>query len=392
MKIRSTNIWLGSIGALTLAIVSGLVLTAHTAAFRITMMVSVAAALLNLLAIPFFLVGLKRFKVELQQTYVILCVGIGVFGLAQVQLPLVNLYSWDLWINDGGIAIPYLLGVILIFWSMRRLSQLLAIKTIWRSASFALLITIIVSLLAALLPHIKVATDELSYHIALALSIWNSVFITFATIVAFKVRGKIGVTYAHSVNWLSSALAVLSFAGWHYTITQLTLTSGDWYYDYSYPIVPFVIGAFLFVIAGSAFDAIDTQQDPLNPVATPRDITSMPTSAPIIEELPITPSSSVLSPAQELDIVLYVANLVSNPSDIDLIIGDVHRIKSRVARGELPTPEDQKVLDHAYNRLEEYLLHQDALRVFTKDELQERIENRFRLDSAVKTTLWQKPQ
>jgi hypothetical protein len=98
---------------------------------------------------------------------------------------------------------------------------------------------------------------------------------------------------------------------------------------------------------------------------------------------------TILTPLQELDIVLYVANLVSNPTDIDIVLDDVRTITSRLQPGQAPTAQDIVVLDKVYSRLEDYLLHQDALRVFTVEELRGRIAKRFSLSGTIRTTLWQ---
>ena len=103
MRQRTTVVWLGSLLALIVAGISGLVLTDQTAIFRVSMGLSVAAALLNLFAIPFFLVGVRRFKVELRKAYTVLCIGIGIFGLAQVQLPFINFYNSQIRQFAGGL-------------------------------------------------------------------------------------------------------------------------------------------------------------------------------------------------------------------------------------------------------------------------------------------------
>lgn len=373
MKQREIIVWIGSISALILGAVSGLILTNQTAITRVSMIFSVAAMLLSLFAVPFFLTGLKRFKKELQRTYLVLCVGVAAFGFAQIQLPIINLFNIAFWVNSGAIALPYLIGVICIFWSMKELSRLLAIKSVWRSGTLAFIVTVLLSAGAALLPHVAISIDELSYHIALALSIWNSVFITFATVLAFRVRNKIGVAYTTSLNWLSGALAVLSFAGWHYTVVQLLFTVGDWYYDYSIALIPFIFGGLALVMAGFSFGSIDTIVEEKNTAPTPT---------------PVHPSPAILSPAQELDVIVYVTNLVSNPEDIDILIDKVHSITSKLSPGATPSPEDQKTLDSIYVRLEDYLVHQDPLRVFTREELHARIAKRFGFSDSVKTTLW----
>jgi len=376
MKNHTFIMWLGSLSAVVIAIVIGLLFPTNFASVNSSITLTVMAMLLSLFAIPFFLTGLRRFRVELRRAYLILCVGIGAFGLAQIQLPLINIFSIDVWVDSGGIAIPYLVGVVGFFWSMRILSQLLGIKSKWRSVTLAILVSVLLSLGAVFLPHVVVNVDEISYHIALGLSILNSVFMTFAAILAYSVRKKIGLSYAKAMDWLFRALAVLSFAGWQYAVVELTMNTGDWYYDYSIPTVPFIIGSLFLVIAGRTFGAIET--------------TIVPSQVSGRTSQPNNRVTVILTPQQELDIVLYVANLVSNPTDIDLVLDRVRDITSRLQPGQPLSGSDREQLKRVYKELEDYLLHQDPLRVFTQQELRERISSRFGFTGPIRTTLWDK--
>lgn len=372
MKPHAAFVWIGLASGCALGILSGFMLGGETTAVRITMVLSVTAAVLNLLAIPFFLNGLKYFKSGLKQACITLCIGIGLFGLAQVQLPLISLFEWGFWINSGGLAIPYLLGVIGIFLGIRLFARLLSIKSLLSSSLLALFVTIIVSVGVAALPHVKVATDELSYDIALALSIWNSVFITFAAILAFRIRQNIGPAYTHSMTWLFRALVIISFAGWHYTVVQLTMTTGHWYYDYSLTILPFVAGAFVLVLAGRSFNSINmpVETDEVTPVRSRKVQKAAPDAW------------------LELDIVLYLASLVSNPTEVDVILDDVRLVTAHSQPGQALPEKDKQILARVYTQLENYLLHKDALRVFTLKDLRQGIAKKFVLNDQVRMLLW----
>jgi hypothetical protein len=357
LPVSVAAIILGGIGI-------GLLFADRGLAFQITIASSIMASLLNLLAIPYFLNGTKQFKAELKRAYIFLCFGIGAFGLAQVQLPLISIFELAFWINSGGLAVPYLLGVIGIFLGMRAFAKLLHIKTFWASPGIALAATIAISLAASRLPHVDVAENELSFQLALALSIWNSVFITFAAIVAYFIRVKIGEAYRRSMSWLSAALTVIAFAGWHYSIIQLTMTTGDWYYDYSLTIVPFLAGAFVLLIAGHAFDITDTFDEKGE-------------------------QSDLHAPA-ELNVVLYVAGLASRPEDIDVTLDTVRKITSRWQPGDALSESDKQALAGVYYKIEDYLIHDDPLRTFTQDELRTGALKRFKLSPDVQALLWQK--
>jgi hypothetical protein len=332
----------------------GLLFMGRGPILEITLILSFMAALFNLLAIPYFLVGMGTFKAELQRAYIILSIGIGLFGLAQVQLPLVSLFNWNFWIDSGGVAVPYLLGVIGIFWGARIFARLLSIKNFWTSPLFAIAVSVMLTILAFTLPHVKVMSDEFSYHLALDLSLLNSIFITLAAISAFQIRNKIGPVYTVSMNWLFAALAAFSFAGWHYSVVQLTLTTGNWYYDYSFVIIPFIVGALLLIASGNTLNSIGK---------TPNG----------------SPAKKDTSKISILDIITYIASLASNPTDIDVILDDVRNITSRIDPGQPLSVEDTKRLQSVYIRIESYLIGNDPLRVFTHDELEATISKQFRL-------------
>jgi hypothetical protein len=370
MKHRKLLISLSTIIAIILSGVSGLALTSQSPSNRISLALSMAVVLLNFLAIPLFISGMKHFKIEFRNAYTRLCIGIGLLGLAQIQLPLVSLYDVSFWADFGLIGIPYLISIVLIFSSIKMLSSLLGIKSLWRSMPLALLTTVVVSLGVAFLPHLGGLTDELSYDLANAVIIWDSVFITFTTIVTYMIRQKIGLVYEKSMSWLFGAFATLSFAAWHYVVVRLVFTAGDWYFDYSIVVIPFIFAALDFVIAGYIFSSIN--------VSAPK-----PTAQELIAKKLITE----LTPVQEAEVVLYMANLVSNPADIPDVIADVRAVTSKI-QSSIGTQDDMKKLKELYNKLEDYLIHRDSLRVFSPDELRERISKKFNLSSSVQTTLW----
>ena len=128
----------------------------------------------------------------------------------------------------------------------------------------------------------------------------------------------------------------------------------------------------MLVLAGSFFNSINEAEE----------TSDMEASPPSSKELS-TPASSL-----ELEIVLYVASLVSNPTEIDLILDKVRLITARLQPGQTLSPKDQQTLVQVYTQLEDYLLHKDTLRVFTLDNLRKGIRERFNLNNQTRTLLW----
>lgn len=74
-----------------------------------------------------------------------------------------------------------------------------------------------------------------------------------------------------------------------------------------------------------------------------------------------------------LDLVTYVAGLVSNPDDIGNSLDTVREITARLKPGESLSADDTDRLFDVYLQLESYLTTKEALRSFTKEELRQRI-------------------
>ncbi len=314
------------------------------------------AALFSLLAAPLFLVGLKHFKTSFRRAYIILCAGIGLFGLAQLQLPAVNFFNWQFWLDSGGAAAVYLFGSASMFWGVRSFARILGIRNNWTSIPSGLLVFFALALAAALSPHVAIDSKEVMYDALLAIVVWNIVMIGYAAMTTLYIKRAIGASYARSIVWLSAALFALTFAGLHFLITRLVLNTGDWYFDYSVAVIPFTIGALLFVKAGYEFNAIGR---------------ALEGDGKEVER------PAELSPAATLGIVTYVAGLASNIKNIDVILDDFRTLTSRLNSDSVLTDSDKSRLAVIYVKLENYLVDDEPLRKFTREELRRDITRKF---------------
>jgi hypothetical protein len=88
-----------------------------------------------------------------------------------------------------------------------------------------------------------------------------------------------------------------------------------------------------------------------------------------------------------LDLVTYMASLVSNPDDIGSSLDTVRDITARLSPGESLPVDDINQLLGVYLNLETYLTTKEPLRSFTKDDLRKRIpESLLRQLTNYKTT------
>lgn len=328
--------------------------------FPITSAFAFAAMLLNTGAVPLFLIGLPGFKADLKRAYGLICAGIILFGIAQAQLPILTWFDLWIWADTGGMAVPYLLAVVLIFIGVRRFAALLEIKNRVTSLLWASGVAAGLSLLVSLLPHVQTKVSELPFRLSVALSIWDTVFIAFAAAGVWLIRKRVSHMYVRAMTWLFAAFAMIAFGGLHYAAVTMLFAEGNWYFDYSAVMVPFVAGAFLLVGAGYVFNMIGHEKR-VEVVSFDR---------------------------QLIDTVVYTASLASDPQKVDVILDDLRVITSAHKSGVALSHKDVIGLVAVFRRLEKYLTTTEPLRVFTRDSLRDDLEHHFILDSTIIKTLY----
>ncbi len=91
---------------------------------------------------------------------------------------------------------------------------------------------------------------------------------------------------------------------------------------------------------------------------------------------------------QLIDHIIYLASLVSEPQTVDTTLDKLRLITSRTSR---PTAQDVQTLKSIQTELEDYLIHEERLRTFTKASLRANLERHFAaktpLQDLKKTTL-----
>jgi hypothetical protein len=89
-----------------------------------------------------------------------------------------------------------------------------------------------------------------------------------------------------------------------------------------------------------------------------------------------------------MDIIIHVSRMASDQSRVEAYLDDMRMVTSHVRPGEVPNPEDQKILRSVYLNIENFLVNDDALRTFKKDELRADIAQHFKLAERGGKTFW----
>ncbi|HEX3082464.1 MAG TPA: hypothetical protein VHQ86_04365, partial [Candidatus Saccharimonadia bacterium] len=80
-----------------------------------------------------FLQGVQNFRPQLRHAYRLLCIGLIIFGIAQVQYPVASYIHAEFWYLGGFIAIPYLAAAVYMFWGVRSFASLVELRSHWMS-------------------------------------------------------------------------------------------------------------------------------------------------------------------------------------------------------------------------------------------------------------------
>jgi hypothetical protein len=358
-KLGSLKIYLGIIGFAipVFSIIVGDILAAgRTPDFVFTVKIALMAALFSLVAIPTFLSGLHNFKAGLNRSYVLLCIGIGIFGLAQFQIPAVNLTGWWIWLDSGLAGLVYLISVIPMLLGMRMFAKLLNIKTRWSSIWLCVVAFAIINLALWFAPRAHQTGSDIQFHVFIGVVVWSALVMLFCGMLALNIRKVIAPAYKKSLWWLACTFFVLMFGGLHFIGVYHLLDNGDWYFDYSINILPFVIGGLLFIKAGYEFNAV-------NQVLSEGENDNQPA------EGKQQPSG--------LEVITHVASLASNPSDVDAILDDMRVATARIEADKTPETTDETKLYEVYKRLVVYLTKQDPLRQYTDESIRDNLTATF---------------
>ncbi|HEV7454061.1 MAG TPA: hypothetical protein VGO07_02270 [Candidatus Saccharimonadales bacterium] len=326
---------------------------------------SSVVAMLSGLAASLFVRSVRNFKPELRRAYRMLCIGIILFGLAQVQYPIASYTNASFWYLDGFIALPYLAAALFIFSGVRSFAYILDVRTRWASLRWAVGASVLVAVAVAFLPHAR--SDFSSAQIAATdvLTVVDAVFLVFVAATVNRIKHFIGVRYASAMQWLYVAFVVNIVAGVQYIVINILISRNDnWYFYDSMSIIPFVIGAILLVRAGYVMFLVNRLPVGESAAARQELQASGPHAFPII------------------GIITYLATLASKPQEIDPTLDVLRAITSQLTPGQAISEADRQRLVPVYYAVEKYLVTEEPLRAFTVAELRHMVTVEFGLDRA----------
>lgn len=180
------------------------------AAFHFPLAADLLMAVLHAGAALLFILSLSAYKAKLRLAFAGIVLGIFLTGLSTAQLPFLD--AFDLWsstyVSSGIIALPFLVSGLAYYFGASSFGRLVGEKSIVTNRLAVIIAAIGLSLLSALVPHVRHDASEMSYDITNAIYVLILVLCIASAVVFMRARRRIGAHYEAAMAWL--ALALLS--------------------------------------------------------------------------------------------------------------------------------------------------------------------------------------
>ncbi len=311
-------------------------------------------------ALWYFLTALKNFQRGLKVAYGFLSVGLVLFGLSQLQLPvtyaLLHVFpAINPILAQFLLIAPWTVGSVMLYFAVRKFAGLLKVDGGWRNLWLALGLAIVMGTAAYVGGYMapttaSVGSDRALISLLFGMLGWSGGFTLAGVLVAANIRKVIGASYQPATTWLVFALGVASFAFVSLVVVQ---TVGPnipiliWYNTHALVLTPFFVTSICFLRSGQLYKTVGSQY------------------------------GTVPEDARPLDIVLYAAALVSTPKEIDPLLDPVRMITVRKGPDSSFSETEVSKLTETYLKLETYLVKKEPLRKFAREELRARLPRQF---------------
>ncbi|HEX6462512.1 MAG TPA: hypothetical protein VFZ58_04580 [Candidatus Saccharimonadales bacterium] len=320
------------------------------ASLALSLALAFGVFLYSVAAIVLFKRGLRGFKRGLRSSYRLIFIGAILYGIAQLQFPLIFLFPALFFLAETGlVTLPFVLSVSFILIGTRRFGKLLDIRGPWLSLWAAYIAATVAAVLSSFIPHIPIeGMDEISIDVANGLNIWIGTIVFFAVMITKQIRAAAALRYSRALGWMIASLGALVFASFIYAVVSFLLPPSHWYFVYNLPLVPSLLGTVLLFQAGYSFTKVSS------------DSIASKSSSPI-------------------DVVLYAASLASNARDIDPALDKLRIITAGLEDRTTLSPQQEEALTQTYLEIENYLVHRETLKEYSAEDIHEVVRNRFQV-------------
>lgn len=318
------------------------------------------------------MLSLRNFSAELKKAYTFMAAGFILLGVSLLQFPLISAFGLTetILLKGGIVVLPFFLTALLIYLGFRKFAKIMDIKTHWNSVILSLMAAFIVGGIVYFLPHAEIASTEIEFRSAMSLSAVDATLWLIAVWLAYRVKRRASPLYAPAFGLILYTMVVMVISVLSYLVISLTIAEESVVLDAGGPFLVYYISGILLFKAAFEFYKIGS--------------TDELTLVNIAGEKPVTSDQ----PQDVIDVVTYFAQFASNPRTIDPILDRLRFITSSLKAGQSLSEDQQSTLAAIYVDLEKYLIEQEPVRKFTKEEIREILHERFAATKNINQTFW----
>jgi hypothetical protein len=320
---------------------------------KLTFAFMIAMAITAATSIWYFVTSLKDFKTSTKVAYYTIAAGIFFFAFTQLEQLLLAFVTID---NDVLVSlmvlVPYVFSTTTMYIGVRKLARLLGLNGIWSSIWFTVGFAIATGIALAQVPTFLYADPGTKDSAIQLFGIIGATagFSAVAAILAMRIKNTISSTYKGAMAWLGLALAALTLATVHEIVAKGSGLLFTNYVQGGYSMWPFVAACVFFMRAAFVFKQAGVKAATLPENAT------------------------------YLDAVVYAAQLVSNPREIDPILNELRQVTASIPKDNKLSDTDKSTLVEVYEKIEDYLITKEPLRKLDKAVLRARLTSEFQTE------------
>jgi hypothetical protein len=321
--------------------------------------ISLVFVILFVGAAVWFMSGLKSFKTPLRVAYRWLGVGLICVALATLQIPIIALRDlWDsAWATGGGVVLVFMAGAVFMYFGALRVGNALREDGFAAKPVAVTAVTIGVTLASYILAGRLLQYEADGVDVYIAAIGWCVSYVMFAGALTWRTAHDVGQVYQRSLKALAIAFFVFGLSGMIEMVGTLLVGNEHPYQAYGISFLPFALAGLFFVWASAEFNQL--------------------TVAPTVANASVEQEIISIADKDYIESIASVASLASRPEAVESLTDDLRAITASLAPGVSLTDVQKKKLVDTYFRLEAYLIQNDPLRTYTKEEVREQVSAGF---------------
>jgi len=312
--------------------------------------------------------ALHNFKPELKPAYRYLAWAALLYGILTLVYPYIEYNGlWDNIALSISSYAAYFFGGPLMYFGAREFYKRVGLKGKVASPVIIVTVTAVLWIIHVFAPHAAdVWPHEWLYEIMQVITLVPTVAYLVAGYMLWRVGHTAGASYKKPFGWMSAGLLWQAVGAGSVVVLEI-IGYDNWFFNDRVIWAPIILGDICIFVAGYYFNTV-----------------GVATSGSFFRRLfKRTPKQT-----SSLDIVVHIAGLASDTRKIDPYLDNMRVITAQLKPGQSLTTDDQHILLNVYVNVENYLVNEDQLRHYSRDQLRQDITRRFDLEENAQQTFW----